>query len=44
MIAAVFAQNGVLLDGDIHGMRKISFQPFLFNEKKRNKVMKFKFG
>ena len=28
MIAAVFAQNGVLLDDDILGTRKISFQPF----------------
>ena len=28
MFAAVFAQNGVLLDDDILGTRKISFQPF----------------
>ena len=42
MFAAVFAQNGALLDDDILGTRKISFQPFLFIEKKRNKVMKFR--
>ena len=34
----VFAQNDVVLDDDILGRRKISFQPF---EKQRNKSISF---
>ena len=50
MIAAVFAQNGVLLDDDILGTRKISFQPFYSMKRreirlwKRNIFKKVEYG
>ena len=40
MFALAFAQNDVVLDDDILGRRKISFQPF---EKQRNKSISFLF-
>ena len=40
MFVVAFAQNDVVLDDDILGRRKISFQPF---EKQRNKSISFYF-